>query len=156
MRQKDKQNQSAVETQAQTCFSKPVKPTTVRRKHWLYSTGIDPILRFLPNRVCEKGPNHFCLACLRHHTLNRRRRWEWNWKNSQQLLVVWVDLQVAEFCIFSAWRESEDSPALHKGLLWPIKDMQRAYLKQQHTSPGQTNLLHTPSASLRGRINTLQ
>lgn len=107
--------------------------------------------------MCEKEPNHFCLeACLRHHTLNCTRGWEWNWKNSPQLLVVGVDLQLAEICVFSASTGSEDNSALHKGLLWPIKDMQRAYLKQQHTSPGQTNSLHTPSASLGGRINTLQ
>lgn len=127
-------------------------------KCWLhFIVKSDPTLNYLPNRVCEKELNHFCSeACLRHRALHCTRGWERNWKNSPQLLVVRVDLQVAEFCIFSALTGSEDNPALHKGLLWPIKDMQRAYLKQQHTSPGQTNLWHTPSASLEGKINTLQ
>lgn len=40
---------------------------------------------------------------------------------------------------------SQENPAPLSGPLWPIKDMERAYLKLQHTSPGQTNSLHTPS-----------
>lgn len=39
----------------------------------------------------------------------------------------------------------------HYGLL---RTCRGAYLEQQHTSPGQTNLLHTPSANLGGQINT--
>lgn len=40
---------------------------------------------------------------------------------------------------------SQENPAPLSGPLWPIKDMERAYLKLQHTSPGQTNSLRTPS-----------
>lgn len=57
-----------------------------------------------------------------------------NFKASLSASVGWTD---------PMW--SQENPAPLSGPLWPIKDMERAYLKLQHTSPGQTNSLQTPS-----------
>lgn len=57
-----------------------------------------------------------------------------NFTASLSALVGWTDPM-----------QSQENPAPLSGPLWPIKDMERAYLKLQHTSPGQTNSLQTPS-----------